>query len=175
MIIATRGHCRLWSKGFRVCVWLPPQMPNQSSLISDTQMYVKMVYLLLTFPLAMHDVVWSSREEKSQKWVEKIYQEGNFFLTRIPGAHWNGAAVWSVFSSLLCYAAGWHVLQIVYLEPSESTMLGDIKIRATAGPVLGPPWQRPENGYVQEFLCRDWTSVWSVISVCILSCIAATV
>ncbi|CAM6030460.1 unnamed protein product [Sphagnum balticum] len=39
---------------------------------------------------------------------------------------------------------------IVYLEPSDSTMLGDIKIRATAGPVLGPPWQRPENGYFLE-------------------------
>lgn len=25
-------------------------------------------------------------------------------------------------------------------------MLGDIRIRASEGPVLGPPWQRPENG-----------------------------
>lgn len=26
-----------------------------------------------------------------------------------------------------------------------------MKVRATAGPVLGPPWQRPENGYVFSF------------------------
>lgn len=39
---------------------------------------------------------------------------------------------------------------VTYLEPRDSTMLGDIRIRAIAGPVLGPPWQRPENGYFLE-------------------------
>ncbi|KAG0568153.1 hypothetical protein M758_7G187300 [Ceratodon purpureus] len=43
---------------------------------------------------------------------------------------------------------GYH--NVTYLEPSDGTMLGDIRIRAIAGPVLGPPWQRPENGYFLE-------------------------
>lgn len=38
--------------------------------------------------------------------------------------------------------------RVTYLEPGQSTAAGDIRILATAGPVLGPPWQRPENGYV---------------------------
>lgn len=42
--------------------------------------------------------------------------------------------------------------QVTYLEPGQSSEIeasGDSKVRvqATAGPVLGPPWQRPENGY----------------------------
>lgn len=28
-----------------------------------------------------------------------------------------------------------------------------VKVKATAGPVLGPPWQRPENGYVHTPSC----------------------
>lgn len=43
---------------------------------------------------------------------------------------------------------GFH--NVTYLEPRDSTMLGDIRIRAVEGPVLGPPWQRPENGYFLE-------------------------
>lgn len=42
---------------------------------------------------------------------------------------------------------------ITYLEPGESTEIevenkSLVNVRATAGPVLGPPWQRPENGYL---------------------------
>ncbi|OAY31271.1 uncharacterized protein LOC110600350 [Manihot esculenta] len=42
---------------------------------------------------------------------------------------------------------------VTYLEPGQSSEIeasGDSKVRvqATAGPVLGPPWQRPENGYL---------------------------
>ncbi|CAO2828403.1 unnamed protein product [Amaranthus hypochondriacus] len=42
---------------------------------------------------------------------------------------------------------------VIYLEPGQSISIEGINgskvtIRATAGPVLGPPWQRPENGYV---------------------------
>ncbi|XP_078177266.1 metallo-hydrolase/oxidoreductase superfamily protein [Carex rostrata] len=42
---------------------------------------------------------------------------------------------------------------VTYLEPGEKTDLegksgAKVNISATAGPVLGPPWQRPENGYI---------------------------
>ncbi|KAK6921772.1 hypothetical protein RJ641_012279 [Dillenia turbinata] len=42
---------------------------------------------------------------------------------------------------------------VTYLEPGESSEIeakngSRVGIRATAGPVLGPPWQRPENGYL---------------------------
>ncbi|CAI9096272.1 OLC1v1032373C1 [Oldenlandia corymbosa var. corymbosa] len=42
---------------------------------------------------------------------------------------------------------------VTYLEPGEGTEVdagngSPVKIKATAGPVLGPPWQRPENGYL---------------------------
>lgn len=39
---------------------------------------------------------------------------------------------------------------VTYIEPGESTTVGGgtIEVLATAGPVLGPPWQRPENGYI---------------------------
>ncbi|XP_033132855.1 probable LRR receptor-like serine/threonine-protein kinase At1g29720 isoform X3 [Brassica rapa] len=42
---------------------------------------------------------------------------------------------------------------ITYLEPGESYELNarngsKVRVKATAGPVLGPPWQRPENGYL---------------------------
>lgn len=45
--------------------------------------------------------------------------------------------------------------QATYLEPGDSTVLKwpngtEVKIRASPGPVLGPPWQRPENGYFLE-------------------------
>lgn len=38
------------------------------------------------------------------------------------------------------------------MEPGEYTEIevqnrSPVKVKATAGPVLGPPWQRPENGY----------------------------
>jgi L-ascorbate metabolism protein UlaG (beta-lactamase superfamily) len=39
---------------------------------------------------------------------------------------------------------------VTYLEPRSTTTLGDFRIRASEGPVLGPPWQRPENGYFIE-------------------------
>ncbi|XP_022150693.1 uncharacterized protein LOC111018763 isoform X2 [Momordica charantia] len=42
---------------------------------------------------------------------------------------------------------------VTYLEPRQSSVIearngSQVVIRATAGPVLGPPWQRPENGYL---------------------------
>ncbi|PKI61926.1 hypothetical protein CRG98_017652 [Punica granatum] len=42
---------------------------------------------------------------------------------------------------------------VTYLEPGESHEVdlksgSKVAVRATAGPVLGPPWQRPENGYL---------------------------
>ncbi|KAE8808664.1 Zn-dependent hydrolases of the beta-lactamase fold [Hordeum vulgare] len=37
---------------------------------------------------------------------------------------------------------------VTYLEPGQSTTAGEVTVLATAGPVLGPPWQRPENGYI---------------------------
>ncbi|KAK6134088.1 hypothetical protein DH2020_032185 [Rehmannia glutinosa] len=42
---------------------------------------------------------------------------------------------------------------VTYLEPGQSSEIqvnngSSVNIRATAGPVLGPPWQRPENGYI---------------------------
>ncbi|XP_043717322.1 uncharacterized protein LOC122665276 [Telopea speciosissima] len=42
---------------------------------------------------------------------------------------------------------------VTYLEPGQSSEIegvnnSKITIRATAGPILGPPWQRPENGYL---------------------------
>lgn len=41
--------------------------------------------------------------------------------------------------------------QVTYLEPGQSSEIegkngSTVGVRATAGPVLGPPWQRPENG-----------------------------
>lgn len=49
------------------------------------------------------------------------------------------------FSLSFCY------FQVTYLEPGESSDIetnygSKISVKATAGPVLGPPWQRPENG-----------------------------
>ncbi|XP_006664796.1 uncharacterized protein LOC102710366 [Oryza brachyantha] len=39
---------------------------------------------------------------------------------------------------------------VTYLEPGQSTTTAcnGVRILATPGPVLGPPWQRPENGYI---------------------------
>ncbi|KAK7310016.1 hypothetical protein RJT34_07205 [Clitoria ternatea] len=42
---------------------------------------------------------------------------------------------------------------VKYLEPGQSSdietnYVSKISVKATAGPVLGPPWQRPENGYL---------------------------
>lgn len=44
-----------------------------------------------------------------------------------------------------------HIFQITYLEPGQSSVIEvrngfKVGIKATSGPVLGPPWQRPENG-----------------------------
>ncbi|CAJ1358642.1 unnamed protein product, partial [Effrenium voratum] len=36
------------------------------------------------------------------------------------------------------------------LRPGESLMLGQLRISALPGSVVGPPWQDPENGYVFE-------------------------
>ncbi|CAI9756094.1 unnamed protein product [Fraxinus pennsylvanica] len=43
--------------------------------------------------------------------------------------------------------------KVTYLEPGQGSEIqvsngSSVIIRATAGPVLGPPWQRPENGYL---------------------------
>ncbi|KAF2291250.1 hypothetical protein GH714_020991 [Hevea brasiliensis] len=42
---------------------------------------------------------------------------------------------------------------VTYLEPGQSSEIeasddSKVRVQATAGPVLGPPWQRPENGYL---------------------------
>ncbi|XP_027361460.1 uncharacterized protein LOC113869365 [Abrus precatorius] len=42
---------------------------------------------------------------------------------------------------------------VTYLEPGQSSDIetnygSEVSVKATAGPVLGPPWQRPENGYL---------------------------
>ncbi|KAF5201629.1 Metallo-hydrolase/oxidoreductase superfamily protein [Thalictrum thalictroides] len=42
---------------------------------------------------------------------------------------------------------------VTYLEPGQSCEIEGkngykVGVQATAGPVLGPPWQRPENGYL---------------------------
>ncbi|GAB4840260.1 hypothetical protein Ancab_021025 [Ancistrocladus abbreviatus] len=42
---------------------------------------------------------------------------------------------------------------VTYLEPGQNNEIegrdgSKVRIRATPGPVLGPPWQRPENGYL---------------------------
>ncbi|KAH7516575.1 hypothetical protein FEM48_Zijuj10G0149600 [Ziziphus jujuba var. spinosa] len=42
---------------------------------------------------------------------------------------------------------------ITYVEPGQSSDIeagngSKVRVQATAGPVLGPPWQRPENGYL---------------------------
>ncbi|KAL5722227.1 hypothetical protein ACHQM5_005773 [Ranunculus cassubicifolius] len=42
---------------------------------------------------------------------------------------------------------------VTYLEPGQSSEIegkigSKVKVKATVGPVLGPPWQRPENGYI---------------------------
>ncbi|XP_022776987.1 uncharacterized protein LOC111318401 isoform X2 [Durio zibethinus] len=42
---------------------------------------------------------------------------------------------------------------VTYLEPGQDSEVeagngSKVRIKATAGPVLGPPWQRPENGYL---------------------------
>eukprot|EP00850_Spirogloea_muscicola_P006676 SM000032S12060 [mRNA] locus=s32:329939:334496:+ [translate_table: standard] len=46
-----------------------------------------------------------------------------------------------------------HFNNVTYLSPGESTSFTgsnnvELSVKATAGPVLGPPWQRPENGYI---------------------------
>jgi len=46
--------------------------------------------------------------------------------------------------------------RVTYLEPGQSTAVGDqVQVLATAGPVLGPPWQRPENGYILLMTTAD--------------------
>lgn len=45
------------------------------------------------------------------------------------------------------------ISQVTYLEPGQTAEIeerngSNLRIQATAGPVLGPPWKRPENGYL---------------------------
>ncbi|KAL8533404.1 hypothetical protein ACS0TY_009693 [Phlomoides rotata] len=49
---------------------------------------------------------------------------------------------------------------VTYLEPGQESEIqvpngSSVKVRATAGPVLGPPWQRPENGSVSCYHDRN--------------------
>lgn len=42
---------------------------------------------------------------------------------------------------------------VTYLEPGEASEIegksgSEVRVLATEGPILGPPWQRPENGYL---------------------------
>ncbi|XVF86050.1 hypothetical protein PTKIN_Ptkin17bG0169400 [Pterospermum kingtungense] len=51
-------------------------------------------------------------------------------------------------------------LEVTYLEPGQESEVeagngSKVRIQATAGPVLGPPWQRPENGYL--IISPKWT------------------
>ncbi|KAK1303078.1 hypothetical protein QJS10_CPB12g00437 [Acorus calamus] len=51
---------------------------------------------------------------------------------------------------------------VVYIEPGQYSEVGGkngskINIQATTGPILGPPWQRPENGYLVTFLQSQLT------------------
>lgn len=51
---------------------------------------------------------------------------------------------------------------VIYLEPGENSEIQTsdgsyVKVRATAGPVLGPPWQRPENGYIVTSPGQKWS------------------
>lgn len=41
--------------------------------------------------------------------------------------------------------------QVTYLEPGQASEIegkngSKARVQATVGPILGPPWQRPENG-----------------------------
>ncbi|KXG31374.1 hypothetical protein SORBI_3004G347200 [Sorghum bicolor] len=46
--------------------------------------------------------------------------------------------------------------RVTYLEPGESTAVSpDVRVLATAGTLLGPPWERPENGYVLLLMSAD--------------------
>nr|ABK22966.1 unknown [Picea sitchensis] len=52
--------------------------------------------------------------------------------------------------------------EVIYIEPGQSTRLrgkngSEIDIRASAGPILGPPWQRPENGTISKVSLADIT------------------
>ncbi|TVU33853.1 hypothetical protein EJB05_15666, partial [Eragrostis curvula] len=51
--------------------------------------------------------------------------------------------------------------RVTYIEPGQSVAANEhIRILATAGPVLGPPWQRPENGFILLPNLDGSTSIW---------------
>ncbi|KAL9275339.1 hypothetical protein AKJ16_DCAP23529 [Drosera capensis] len=53
-------------------------------------------------------------------------------------------------------------MNVMYLEPGQDTEIigrngSKVQVRATPGPVLGPPWQRPENGYFVSSISNQVT------------------
>lgn len=51
----------------------------------------------------------------------------------------------------LKFSLSFSYFQVTYIEPGQSSDIetncgSEVRIKATAGPVLGPPWQCPENG-----------------------------
>ncbi|KAI5436098.1 hypothetical protein KIW84_022515 [Lathyrus oleraceus] len=60
-----------------------------------------------------------------------------------------------VIGYLKFFSPSFTYFQVTYIGPGQSSEIetkdgSKIRIKATAGPVLGPPWQRPENGYTVE-------------------------
>ncbi|XP_027193556.1 uncharacterized protein [Cicer arietinum] len=87
------------------------------------------------------------------------YLEGNSWLWSVSGAN---ILVDPILVGNLDFGIPWlydaskKVLknfQVIYIEPGQSSEIetsygSKVRIKATEGPVLGPPWQRPENGYL---------------------------
>lgn len=58
-----------------------------------------------------------------------------------------------VIENIISQIYFWRISQVTYLEPGQTSEIEEkngskIRVQATAGPVLGPPWKRPENGYL---------------------------
>lgn len=63
----------------------------------------------------------------------------------------NKREVISVRLMLQRYYSRTYPSQVTYLEPGEASEIegksgSEVRVQATEGPILGPPWQRPENG-----------------------------
>lgn len=70
-----------------------------------------------------------------------------------------------VIGYLKFFSPSFTYFQVTYIGPGQSSEIetkdgSKIRIKATAGPVLGPPWQRPENGYTVEVF-------WYIFLLCI--------
>lgn len=80
----------------------------------------------------------------------------NFFLARSPVS----VCLYVLYILLsMLLKLRFRTFQVTYLGPGESHEVisrsgSKIIVQATAGPVLGPPWQRPENGYLFDHYLR---------------------